>query len=118
MRRKVVMSPVKPGDATGEPNETTGLKSGGTSNPPERKATAAAWLTLLVLTILNILNFIDRFLPDAYANFIMEDLNISAMQLGILSGFGFTVRAASLSLSLSLVVVNTMNPRGRSSATC
>ena len=108
------MSPVKPGDATGEPNETTGLKSGGTANPPERKATAAAWLTLLVLTILNILNFIDRFLPDAYANFIMEDLSISAMQLGILSGFGFTARAASL----SLVVVNTMNPRGRSSATC
>jgi MFS family permease len=84
------MSPVKPGDATLEPNETTGLKSGGTANPPERKATAAAWLTLSVLTILNILNFIDRFLPDAYANFIMDDLNISAMQLGILSGFGFT----------------------------
>ena len=103
------MSPVNPGDATGEPNETTGLKSGGTSNPPERKATAAAWLTLLVLTILNILNFIDRFLPDAYANFIMEDLNISAMQLGILSGFGFTVRAAA---SLSVVVVHTMSPRG------
>jgi len=89
------MAPVKPGDASGEPNETTGLKSGGTSNPPERKATAAAWLTLGVLTILNVLNFIDRFLPDAYANFIMEDLHISAMQLGILSGFGFTARAAA-----------------------
>ena len=79
----------------GEPNETTGLKPGETTNVPERKATAAAWVTLLVLTILNILNFIDRFLPDAYANFIMEDLNISAIQLGILSGFGFTVRATS-----------------------
>lgn len=105
------MPPVKPGDATGEPNETTGLKSGGTANPPERKATAAAWLTLFVLTILNILNFIDRFLPDAYANFIIEDLNISAMQLGILSGFGFTARAAA-----SRSIVCTINPCGRSSA--
>ena len=101
------MPPVKPGDATGEPNETTGLKSGGTANPPERKATAAAWLTLFVLTILNILNFIDRFLPDAYANFIIEDLNISAMQLGILSGFGFTARAAA---SLSSIVCRINRP--------
>ena len=103
------MPPVKP--ALAEPNETTGLKSGETAGTPERKATAAAWLTLLVLTILNILNFIDRFLPDAYANFIMEDLHISAMQLGILSGFGFTVRAAAS----SLVVVVAESTRNRSS---
>ena len=100
---------VKP--ALAEPNETTGLKSGETAGTPERKATAAAWLTLLVLTILNILNFIDRFLPDAYANFIMEDLHISAMQLGILSGFGFTVRAAAS----SLVVVVAESTRDRNS---
>ena len=83
-------------DAKGEPNETTSLKLGETADAsPERKATTTAWLTLSVLTILNILNFVDRFLPDAYANFIMEDLNISAMQLGLLSGFGFTARHLS-----------------------
>ena len=69
------MAPVKPGDASGEPNETTGLKSGGTSNPPERKATAAAWLTLGVLTILNVLNFIDRFL--IFVDTGLGDLHLS-----------------------------------------
>ena len=44
--------------------------------------------------VLNVLNYCDRTLPVAFANFIMPELHLTATELGILTGIGFmTVNA-------------------------
>jgi MFS family permease len=49
----------------------------------------SAWGLLLFLTALNILNFVDRMLIASLAPLLIEDLNLSRAQIGLLTGFGF-----------------------------
>lgn len=49
----------------------------------------SAWTLLLVLTALNILNFVDRMLIASLAPLLIRDLGLSRAQIGLLSGFGF-----------------------------
>ena len=48
-----------------------------------------AYRLLFFLTLLNLLNFVDRQLIASFANFIIPDLSLSNTQFGILTGFGF-----------------------------
>lgn len=49
----------------------------------------SAWGLLLFLTALNILNFVDRMLIASLAPLLIQDLNLSRAQIGLLTGFGF-----------------------------
>ena len=46
---------------------------------------------LAFLTLLNILNFIDRTLLTSFANFIVPDLALTDTQFGLLVGFAFLI---------------------------
>ncbi|HUP46706.1 MAG TPA: MFS transporter, partial [Thermoanaerobaculia bacterium] len=58
------------------------------SDPADR-VSRSAWTLLLVLTALNILNFVDRMLIASLAPLLITDLGLSRAQIGLLSGFGF-----------------------------
>ena len=45
---------------------------------------------LVLLMLLNIMNYCDRNLLTSFANFIMPDLGLTTSQLGLLTGFAFT----------------------------
>lgn len=49
----------------------------------------SAWGLLLFLTALNILNFVDRMLIASLAPLLIQDLNLSRAEIGLLTGFGF-----------------------------
>jgi MFS family permease len=54
----------------------------------------ARWLgseggLLVVLTLMNVLNFVDRQLLASFANFIVPDLNLTNTQFGLLTGLVF-----------------------------
>ncbi len=55
-----------------------------------------AFLTLL--TILNVLNFVDRQLLASFANFIVPDLGLTNTEFGLLTGFVFIVFYAAMGL--------------------
>ena len=44
---------------------------------------------LLFLTLLNVMNFVDRQLLGSFANWIMPDLNLSNTEFGLLTGLVF-----------------------------
>lgn len=46
---------------------------------------------LLFLTLLNVMNFVDRQLLGSFANWIMPDLNLSNTEFGLLTGLVFIV---------------------------
>lgn len=55
----------------------------------DAKVPRSAWGLLLVLTGLNILNFVDRMLIASLAPLLIRDLGLTRAQIGLLSGFGF-----------------------------
>ncbi|PZQ24622.1 MAG: MFS transporter [Sphingopyxis macrogoltabida] len=56
--------------------------------------------TLVVLTLINVLNFLDRQLPFILAESIKRDLGLSDTQLGLLGGFAFAVCYSTMALPL------------------
>lgn len=58
---------------------------------PETKVEARHYAFLLFLTILNVMNFVDRQLLASFANFIVPELGLSNAQFGWLTGFAFIV---------------------------
>jgi MFS transporter, Spinster family, sphingosine-1-phosphate transporter len=54
-------------------------------------AQTAGFGLLAALTLLNVLNFADRYLLVAFSHSIIADLQLSKLQFGLLTGFWFTV---------------------------
>lgn len=54
------------------------------------RSTAGAWWLLVALTLLNILNFADRFLLVSFANSIIRDLGLTNFQFTLLTGLVFS----------------------------
>ena len=50
-----------------------------------------AWVLLLFLTFLNVLNFVDRQLISSLAVPISTELKLEAWQIALLSGYAFAV---------------------------
>lgn len=65
-----------------EPAPTAGAEPG---------VAAGGWGLLGVLTLVNVLNFVDRQLITALAPLLITDLGLSRAQIGLLAGFGFVV---------------------------
>ncbi len=53
------------------------------------RVTARHYVFLCFLTLLNVMNFVDRQLLASFANFIVPDLGLSNTQFGLLTGFAF-----------------------------
>lgn len=63
---------------------------------------ADAWRLLAFLTLLNVLNFVDRILITALAPLLIEDLGLTRAQIGLLAGFGFVFFYSFVGLLLGL----------------
>jgi MFS family permease len=56
---------------------------------PNEPVSAAAWRLLVFLTLLNVLNFVDRTLIANLGPMLIADLGLSKTQIGWLAGYGF-----------------------------
>jgi MFS family permease len=66
---------------------------------------------LLFLTLLNILNFADRYLLQAFAVDIIRDLQLSNLQFTLLTGFVFTVFYTLMGLVMGVLADRYHRPR-------
>ena len=61
-----------------------------------------AWELLVFLTLLNVLNFVDRMLIAALAPLLITDLGLTRAEIGLLVGFGFVFFYTFVGLFLGL----------------
>jgi MFS family permease len=66
---------------------------------------------LCLLTILNIVNFVDRQLLASFANFIVPDLGLTNTQFGLLTGFAFILFYATMGLFMGALADMVHRPR-------
>lgn len=59
------------------------------SRSVDEPVSATAWRLLIFLTLLNVLNFVDRTLISSLAPLLIADLGLTKAQIGLLAGFGF-----------------------------
>ena len=79
------------------------LPSAATGTPgTEPKVDRAAVALLAFLTLLNILNFVDRTLIASLAPLLISDLGLSRTEIGLLAGFGFVVFYTLVGIFLGL----------------
>lgn len=79
----------------------------------ERAPAAArgAFGLLLLLTLINVLNFVDRQLLPSFANFIVPDLALTDTQFGLLTGLFFIIFYAVAGLFMGALADLTDRPR-------
>jgi len=65
--------------------------------------TPRAWALLVFLTLLNVLNFVDRQLIATLAPMLMADLGLTRAQIGLLAGFSFVVFYSVAGLALGAI---------------
>ncbi len=61
------------------------------SQPDDKAVASGGWTLLAFLTLLNVMNFVDRQLLASFANFIVPDLGLTNTEYGLLTGFVFLV---------------------------
>lgn len=61
------------------------------AEPAEAERMRGAYSLLVLLTLMNVLNFVDRQLLASFANFIVPDLNLTNTEFGLLTGLVFIV---------------------------
>ena len=76
----------------------------------DRGAMRAAF-TLAFLTLINVLNFADRFLMQGFAVDIIADLHLSNVQFTLLTGFVFTVFYTFMGLLMGALADRVHRPR-------
>src|SRR5947209_6039874 len=70
-----------------------------------------AWLLLAFLTLLNVVNFVDRQLITSLQVPIREELGLTALQITVLAGYAFAVIYAIAGLLLGTVADRWHRPR-------
>ena len=70
---------------------------------PDGRVSATAWRLLAVLTLLNVLNFVDRQLIAALAPLLIAELGLTRAQVGLLAGFAFVLFYTLAGLVLGVV---------------
>ena len=63
------------------------------------------------LTVLNILNFIDRQLLTSFSNFIVPELGLTNTQYGILSGLAFIVFYSVMGVIMGAIADRVNRPK-------
>jgi MFS family permease len=66
---------------------------------------------LLFLTLLNVMNFVDRQLLASFANFIVPELGLSNTEFGWLTGFAFITFYSTMGLFAGALADNVHRPR-------
>ena len=74
-------------------------------------SSASPWGLLALLTVINVLNFVDRQLLPSFANFIKPELGLSDTQFGLLTGLFFIIFYAVAGLFMGVLADRTH--RGR-----
>ena len=77
---------------------------------PDERA-SSPWGLLAILTVINILNFVDRQLLPSFANYIKPELGLTDTQWGLLTGLFFIVFYAVAGLFMGMLADLTHRPR-------
>jgi len=77
----------------------------------DRPVSARDYTFLALLTVLNVMNFVDRQLLASFANFIVPDLGLSNTQFGLLTGFAFILFYATMGLFMGALADLVHRPR-------
>lgn len=75
------------------------------------RAQGNAYGLLLLLTLINVMNFVDRQLLPSFANFIKPDLGLTDTQYGLLTGLFFLIFYAVAGLFMGMLADLTHRPR-------
>ncbi len=65
----------------------------------------------MFLTLLNVMNFVDRQLPASFANFIIPDLGLTNTQFGLITGFNFLLFYALMGVFTGALADRVHRPR-------
>ncbi len=76
--------------------------------PQPQGSAASRWGLLALLTLINVLNFVDRQLLPSFANFIKPELGLSDTEYGLLTGLFFIIFYAVAGLFMG-VLADRMN---------
>ena len=79
--------------------------------PDDEKVPARSYVFLCFLTLLNVMNFVDRQLLASFANFIVPDLGLTNTQFGLLTGFAFILFYATMGLFMGALADLLHRPR-------
>jgi MFS family permease len=66
---------------------------------------------LVFITLINVMNFVDRQLLASFANFIVPELGLTNTEFGLLTGFAFIVFYASMGLFMGALADLVNRPR-------
>jgi MFS transporter, Spinster family, sphingosine-1-phosphate transporter len=80
-------------------------------NDDDRAMSAKQFAFLCLLTLLNVLNFVDRQLLASFANFIVPDLGLTNTQFGLLTGLAFILFYATMGLFMGALADLVHRPR-------
>ncbi|HUP22514.1 MAG TPA: MFS transporter [Thermoanaerobaculia bacterium] len=78
---------------------------------PSGRVSARDYGFLAFLTLLNVLNFVDRQLLASFANFIVPDLGLTNAQFGLLTGFAFLLFYATMGVLTGALADMVHRPR-------
>jgi MFS family permease len=81
------------------------------TTPADAPVSARQYVFLAFLTLLNVMNFVDRQLLASFANFIVPDLGLSNTEFGLLTGFAFIVFYAVMGLVMGALADRVHRPR-------
>lgn len=82
-----------------------------TGHHASEHSSASSWGLLALLTVINVLNFVDRQLLPSFANFIKPELGLSDTEYGLLTGLFFIIFYAVAGLFMGVLADRTH--RGR-----
>jgi MFS family permease len=78
---------------------------------PEERVTPASYAFLGFLTLLNVMNFVDRQLLASFANFIVPELQLTNTEFGLLTGLVFIIFYSVMGLFMGAAADLVHRPR-------
>jgi len=78
---------------------------------PDERVKARDYAFLCFLTLINVMNFVDRQLLASFANFIVPDLHLTNAEFGWLTGFSFIVFYVTMGLFMGVLADLVNRPR-------
>ncbi|WKG01063.1 MFS transporter [Mycolicibacterium sp. HK-90] len=73
------------------------------SEPTDVHGPRRAWAAVALLTLVGLLNYVDRFLPAVLAEPIKHELALSDTAIGVINGFGFLIVYAVLGIVVARI---------------
>lgn len=77
----------------------------------DQTVSTGSWALLSFLTLLNVMNFVDRQLLASFAAFIVPDLGLTNTQFGLLTGLVFIIFYAAMGLFMGALADMVHRPR-------